>query len=208
MTALRKNCFNHTDYGQASDWLDAGNLLAYPTEAVWGIGCDPFNEQAVKKLLALKDRPIEKGLIVITPSDFYVREFLVELPLEQQNIITESWHNPSNQATTWLFPILSNLKTPIPNWITGNHPSLAIRSIEPLKPISVLCQSFDHSKNPYHFLVSTSCNPSGQPPATTLEQAQSYFANYPHVGYFNATTLGYTKPSQIKDALTGELMRL
>lgn len=203
--------FARTDYEQASEWLDAGNLLAYPTEAVWGIGCDPFNEQAVKNLLVLKDRPIEKGLIVVTPSDFYVHEFLAQLSLEQQEIIIDSWDNPSNQATTWLFPIPPNLKRPIPHWLTGKHQSLAIRQISHAK-IACLCDMFTilrtkHPENPYGFLVSTSCNPSGQAPATTLEQAQAYFAEFPNVGYFDGDTLGYTKPSQIKDAITGELVR-
>lgn len=52
--------FNDTQLDTVQQFLQAGNLLAYPTEAVWGIGCDPFNETAVKQILAIKQRPIEK----------------------------------------------------------------------------------------------------------------------------------------------------
>ena len=48
--------------------LSAGGVIAYPTEAVWGLGCDPFNEKAVMKLLEIKNRPVEKGLILIAAS--------------------------------------------------------------------------------------------------------------------------------------------
>lgn len=198
--------FARTDYEQASEWLDAGNLLAYPTEAVWGIGCDPFNQQAVKKLLALKNRPIEKGIIVITATDGLITDFLQPLPPVVQNNISTTWQTSDNQATTFLLPIPQQII--IPNWITGGHSTLAIRVINH-PHVAKLCQTLaeKNPNNPYGFLVSTSCNPSGQPPATTLEQAQAYFGEFPNVGYFDSDTLGYTKPSQIKDAITGELVR-
>lgn len=195
--------FSHTDYEQVSEWLDNGNLLAYPTEAVWGIGCDPFNEQAVKKLLALKNRPIEKGVIVITANDKLITDFLQPLPPSVQNNIITTWQINDNQATTFLLPIPKQII--IPNWITGGHSTLAIRVINHPQ-IAQLCRYLaQHPKNPYGFLVSTSCNPNGLPPAKSLDEAQAYFGDT--VGYFNAPTLGYTKPSQIKDAITGELVR-
>ncbi len=49
-----------TSVAEAAKALQAGEVLAYPTEAVWGLGCDPFNEQAFLKILRLKQRPIEK----------------------------------------------------------------------------------------------------------------------------------------------------
>ena len=62
----RINLFTTDTVKQAAEWLQAGKLLAYPTESVWGIGCDPFNELAVQQLLAIKQRPIDKGMIVVT----------------------------------------------------------------------------------------------------------------------------------------------
>ncbi|WP_315042342.1 L-threonylcarbamoyladenylate synthase [Faucicola mancuniensis] len=201
--------FDKNNLKHAQQWLTDGNLLAYPTEAVWGIGCDPFNEQAVLKLLEIKNRPLEKGLIVLTANHLLINDFLQNLPFDKQQQILQSWQNFSNttkqkQATTWLFSIPSNLSTNIPYFVTGGRTSLAIRIIEQ-QAIADLCQSLVSPHNPYGFLVSTSCNPSGKPPATTLEQAQSYFGDT--IGYFNAPTLGFTEPSQIKDALTGEIVR-
>lgn len=202
--------FDITTIDKAVAWLDKGGLLSYPTEAVWGIGCDPFNEQAVKSLLKLKNRPIEKGLIVITSSSFQVQAFLQPLPIQNQQIIEQSWntvHNPVRQATTWLFPIPPNLPRPIPDWVTGGRDTLAIREIAHAK-ICRLCDEFSifrDSNNPYGFLISTSCNPNGKPPATTLAQAQQYFGDT--IAYFDDETLGFTEPSQIRHALTGEIIR-
>ena len=45
--------------------LHRGGVIAYPTEAVWGLGCDPFDEAAVMRLLALKQREVAKGLNLV-----------------------------------------------------------------------------------------------------------------------------------------------
>lgn len=199
------NIFDESTLEQVSHWLDNGNLLAYPTEAVWGMGCDPFNEQAVRQILTIKNRPIDKGMILITADTQLIKEFFHPLPATIQNNLHHSWQNAKNQATTYLLPIPAHLD--IPDWVTGGRATLAIRVINhPI--IAKLCQTLakTSTNNPYGFLISTSCNPSGKTPATTLRQAQNYFGD--SVGYFDAPTLGYTQPSQIKDALTGQLIRL
>ena len=88
-----------------------------------------------------------------------------------------------------------------------------------------LCQQVVSVRNPYGFVVSTSCNPAGQPPALSLAEAQAYFLtntninpninattsadfnDHEQVGYLNGDTLGYLLPSQISDALTGQVIR-
>lgn len=203
--------FDVNQVAQASDFVTQGNLLAYPTEAVWGIGCDPFNEAAVLQILAIKNRPIEKGMIVIAPTIDSIQAFFSCLSVKQKQVILTSWQ-PSlqdyqrlqNQATTWLFPIPNDLAIPIPKWVTGGRDSLAIRVIAQ-PSISRLCQQLISPNNPYGFLISTSCNPSGKPPAKDFTQAYAYFAD--SVGYLVDETLHFTQPSQIKDAITGELVR-
>ena len=218
---------------KAARWLQQGQLLAYPTESVWGIGCDPFNQQAVQQLLAIKQRPLEKGMIVVTDSASRLTALLDYLSDEQRQLVLDSWRNDSNsdadtkQAHTWLLPLAPNLPVAIPAWITGAHNSVAVRVIDhPL--VQQLCQQVVSAHNPYGFVVSTSCNPSGQPPALSLADAQSYFLNNnnvanisPHlytndsaningneqVGYLKGETLGYLLPSQISDALTGQVIR-
>ena len=201
---------------QAAHWLKQGQLLAYPTESVWGIGCDPFNQQAVIQLLTIKQRPIEKGMIVVTDSPSRLTALLAGLTAVERQTVLDSWQNDSinataKQAHTWLLPIPKNLPITIPSWITGAHDSVAVRVIDhPL--IKQLCAQMVSVSNPYGFVVSTSCNPSGQPPARSLSEAKSYFSDdqlhlNKSVGYLQGETLGYQLPSQIGDALTGQIIR-
>ena len=198
---------------EAAHWLQQGQLLAYPTESVWGIGCDPFNQQAVEQLLAIKQRPLEKGMIVVTDSVSRLKMLLNSLNEDQRQQVLVSWRNDtdsdvnSKQAHTWLLPLSENLPVSIPAWITGAHHSVAVRVIDhPL--VQQLCRQVVSVHNPYGFVVSTSCNPSGQPPALTLSQAQAYFSDSnEQVGYLKGETLGYQLPSQISDARTGQVIR-
>ncbi|HSP85278.1 MAG TPA: Sua5/YciO/YrdC/YwlC family protein [Psychrobacter sp.] len=201
---------------QASHWLQKGQLLVYPTESVWGIGCDPFNQQAVMQLLTIKQRPIEKGMIVVTDSPSRITALLDGLSIAQRQNVLDSWQTDSingtaKQAHTWLLPISHNLPISIPSWITGAHDSVAVRVIDhPL--VKQLCAHMVSASNPYGFVVSTSCNPSGQSPALSLSEAQRYFLSDNEnsnecVGYLKGETLGYQLPSQIGDALTGQIIR-
>ena len=67
----------------ATDFLNQGKLVAYPTEAVWGIGCDPFNESAVRKILAIKQRPAKKGLILVAADISQISDLVSSLTLAQ-----------------------------------------------------------------------------------------------------------------------------
>lgn len=197
---------------EAAKWLKRGGLLAYPTESVWGVGCDPFNELAVAQLLAIKQRPMDKGMILVTDSVSRIMPLLASLNAKQRQMVIDSWKVSSNevqQAQTWLLPLSEPLEIAIPSWVTGAHSSIAVRVIaHPL--IQQLCAQMVTPENPYGFIVSTSCNPSGQPPALSLEQAQAYFGDEnfaKNVGYLAGETLGYKMPSQISDALTGKVVR-
>ncbi|MDO9049372.1 MAG: Sua5/YciO/YrdC/YwlC family protein [Methylobacter sp.] len=127
--------------------LKAGAVIAYPTEAVYGLGCDPLNEAAVMTLLDIKQRPIEKGLILIASSLEQLRPYLV---LDQTLIdrITPTWPGP----VTWVIPA----QPWVPKWLTGEHQSLAVRVTN--HPIAHdLCAQFGSP------LVSTSANPTTRP---------------------------------------------
>jgi L-threonylcarbamoyladenylate synthase len=127
--------------------LKAGAVIAYPTEAVYGLGCDPLNEAAVMTLLDIKQRPVEKGLILIASSLEQLRPYLV---LDQTIIerITPTWPGP----VTWVIPA----QPWVPKWLTGEHDSLAVRVTN--HPIAHdLCAQFGSP------LVSTSANPTTRP---------------------------------------------
>ncbi|MEZ7503400.1 Sua5/YciO/YrdC/YwlC family protein [Psychrobacter sp. Arc29] len=196
---------------QAANWLKEGKLLAYPTESVWGIGCDPYNQAAVQRILDIKQRPQAKGMIVITDSVERLSPLLASLNNNQHQQVIDSWQSDVNdgelqnrQAHTWLLPIPQTLSTTMPSWIMGEHQTIAVRVIaHPI--IRELCQQMVSANNPFGFIVSTSCNPSGQSPASTFDTAYGYFGE--QISYFQADTLGYILPSQIRDATTGSVIR-
>src|SRR5918992_3374074 len=68
-----------SDLARAAEIIRAGGVVAYPTEAVFGLGCDPVNEAAVEKLLKLKQRPRDKGLILIAAEFAQLEGFLKPL---------------------------------------------------------------------------------------------------------------------------------
>lgn len=190
----------------AYKWVMQGKILAYPTESVWGLGCNAFDIQAVNRLLALKQRPIEKGMIVLISNEFYIDVFLKNLPNTRQDDIIKSWErsNDRRQASTWLFGIPQGVD--IPPYMRGRHESLAIRVINHTK-IAKLCDllAINDNNNPFGFLMSTSCNVGGQAPAYDFDTAWEYFGD--SVCYLFGDTLGYDKPSQIIHANTGQVVR-
>ena len=175
---------------QAAREIRAGAVIAYPTEAVWGLGCDPWNEEAVDRLLAIKNRSVDKGLILVADN---IRQFdflLADLPQVWQDQLASTWPGP----TTWLVPHQNRL----PEWITGGHPGVAIRvSDHPL--VRDLCALTGP-------LVSTSANPSGRPPALSRLRIEQYFAGQLD-GVLDGRLGGRKNPSQIRDLLSGAQVR-
>jgi len=181
---------------EAAQLLKQGQVLAYPTEAVWGLGCDPYNEQAFQEILELKHRPVEKGVILLAGHLDQVAHLLQGLSNDIRQQVIRSWSNrqPTERATTWLLPADQH----IPTWIKGQHPLVAVRVTT--HPLCVqLCQHFNG------FIVSTSANPAGQTPAHSLADAQAYFGDALH---YLEGDLGLSRePSRILNALTGEIVR-
>jgi L-threonylcarbamoyladenylate synthase len=176
---------------QASYQLERGTLVAYPTEAVYGLGCDPINEDAVMKLLNLKQRPIEKGLILIAASFDQLTPFL-----DYDEKILARVQTSFPEAITWVIPTQSW----VPRWLTGKHNSLAIRVIA--HPLSkALCEQFDYP------IVSTSANPHHRQPACNAFQVRSYFPKSSELTILNGQTGGNKNPSKIYDAVTGQCLR-
>ena len=175
---------------QMAQVIRRGGVIAYPTEAVWGLGCDPWDSTAVFRLLELKQRPMSKGLILVADN---IRQFdflLVDLPQIWQDQLASTWPGP----TTWLVPHQNRL----PEWITGGHPGVAIRvSDHPL--VRDLCALTGP-------LVSTSANPSGRPPALSRLRIEQYFAGQLD-GVLDGRLGGRKNPSQIRDLLSGAQVR-
>lgn len=177
---------------RAVDYIKQEGVIAYPTEAVWGLGCDPYAETAVIRLLELKKRPMHKGLILVAAEVEQVQHLLASLTAEQRGWVMESWPGPN----TWLIPDPQGL---IPHWIKGDHSSVAVRVTEHPQ-VKALCNRFGG------LLVSTSANPAGSEPALTKLKVSAYFGD--RLDFILAgETGGRSSPSVIRDALTRETVR-
>ncbi|WP_119717026.1 Sua5/YciO/YrdC/YwlC family protein [Cognatilysobacter tabacisoli] len=173
--------------------LRHGGVVAYPTEGVWGLGCDPFDEAAVLRLLAIKQRPVDKGLILIA-GDAAQLDALVDWPaLEraQRDAVDASWPGPN----TWVVPVTAR----VPRWITGAHDTLAVR-VSAHPEVVALCAAFGGA------LVSTSANLTGAPSAVTrAELDPALLARVDAVA--PGETGGRNAPSVIRDARSGDVLR-
>jgi len=174
--------------------LRDGQVVAYPTEAVWGLGCDPWNEQAVLQILRLKQRPVEKGVILIAADIEQVEPFLEKLTSEQRQQLIASWSDVSAPATTWLVPLTAN----VPKWISGEHQQVAVR-VTKHQQTQALCRAFGRP------IVSTSANPSGEVSAVDASMVRAYFGD--QVFVLEGATGGATQPSVIRDVGTGDVLR-
>lgn len=166
-----------------------GGVIAYPTEGVWGLGANPFNHHAVEKVLALKGRPVGKGVILVAARADQFHFILRHLNPDQRRILDASWPGPN----TWLVPHLGE----IPPWISGDHPTVALRvSAHPV------VRALTQLTGP---LVSTSANPQGLPPARQAFRARAYFGD--QVFYAPGQVFPNAGPSTIRDLITGHLVR-
>ncbi|MCF8157848.1 MAG: Sua5/YciO/YrdC/YwlC family protein [Burkholderiaceae bacterium] len=174
-------------------YLKTGGVFAYPTEAVFGLGCDPSNRKAVQKILRLKGRPQHKGLILVADCFNRLERFVAPLGPSQIQGMQESWGNPK-KPHTWIVPAAKHC----PKWLTGRHSSIAIRvSSHPLT--SKLCKDTGMA------LVSTSANHSGHQAAKTAKQCRHVFGH--QIQIMTGKTAGAKKPSTIQDLLTGKILR-
>ena len=137
--------------------LRRGGVVAYPTEAVWGLGCDPRDETATLRLLVLKQREVDKGLILIAAAEAQLAPFIDmdALDAAQRATVRASWPGPH----TWIVPA----SPAAPRWVTGAHAGIAVRvSAHPV--VVALCNGFDGA------LVSTSANIATLPSPRTREE--------------------------------------
>lgn len=177
---------------QASRKLKQGGIIAYPTEAVWGISCDPFNKHAVLKLLKIKQRSMDKGLILVAGNISQFKCLLDELSVENYEKISKDWPGPK----TWIIP---DHKNKIPPWIKGKHSTVAIR-------VSAHYLSKNIANSFGGFIVSTSANISNFVPARDSLKVRTYFGGV--IDYFvMGETDGESRPTEIKDMATNRTLR-
>lgn len=175
---------------QAVTIIQQGGVIAYSTDTVMGLGCDPGNRTAVERILWLKRRGEEKGLIVLTADLDVLKEFSQPLSETQMAKISSS---SAEKPITWLLPASRST----PAWIKGKHDHVAIRLTR--HPVaSELCKSNGA-------IVSTSANFSGYPVVEQKQHLRSWFG--PHLDYVITGVPGTGVPSEIRDLVSGEVVR-
>lgn len=182
---------NDKELNRALKIIDSGGLIAYPTESVYGLGCNPFNQQAVLRLLALKQRHVNKGLILIAS---HVRQILPLIKPKCANDLARALKTWPGHFT-WVFP-KSNL---VPSWVSGDYKTIAIRvSNHPI--VKQLCDKLDCA------LISTSANISNQDNLNSIKDIKTAFGDKIQL-YIDAPTGNETKPSNIRDAHSLQTIR-
>jgi L-threonylcarbamoyladenylate synthase len=177
----------------AKNVIHNGGVIAYPTEAVWGLGCDPFNAEAVFDVLSLKNRSVDKGLILIASQIEQFDFILKDLPESYIKKLRLSWPGPF----TWIVP--TNEK--VPEWVSGKHDGIAIR----VTKHPLVCALCDQVGGP---IISTSANPQAKPAATSRSQVEKYFRGNPRLQYITKGQIGdSSKPSLIRDIRTDQIIR-
>lgn len=175
---------------EAVQALRNGGVIAYPTESVYGLGCDPTNTESIKRLLAFKQRQRDKGLILIASEFAQLAPYLVDIDERLREPVMASWPGP----VTWLWPTSDNVS----RWLRGQHDTLAVRvSAHPVA--AQLCEKFSGA------LVSTSANCSGGTPARSAKEVRTLFPDIDYV--LDAEVGGMDRPSEIRDILTGRIVR-
>lgn len=183
-----------TEVLQAVRVLHKGGVIAYPTEAVYGLGCDPKNVSAVKKIFDLKQRKKEKGLILIASEYEQLKSYISPLERTIENKMLSSWQDQKT-AITWLVPVDSRVST----YLKGQFDTLAVRvSHHPV--VKELCDKFAGA------IISTSANIATQEAARTVEQVKQIFGDKIDFILDGETDLN-AQPSEIRDALTDKIIR-
>jgi L-threonylcarbamoyladenylate synthase len=179
--------------GEAADlraWLRRGGLIAYPTESCYGLGCDPRNPRALKRLIRLKGRSAAKGLLLIADHIKRLQPFIRALGAADLARMRRSWPGP----VTWVVPASAAC---LPE-LTGGRPTIAVR-VTAHPGAAQLCRSRGLA------LVSTSANKTGQKPARTAAQCRGIFGARVRV---IAGRIGQRRrPSTLIDLATGTVLR-
>ena len=164
-----------------------GGVLAYPTEGVFGLGCYWQDEAALGRILQLKQRAVEQGVILLVAD-----EAMLATVADLSAPALQGWQ--PEPGITWLLPPVAA----VPDWIRGRHPRVAVR-IPAWPPALALAAATGP-------LVSTSANPHGQPAAKNVQQIRDYFPQGLD-GLLDQPCGPADGPSPIRDAITGEQRR-
>ena len=172
--------------------IKQGGIVAYATESCFGLGCDPRNIRSVQKIVRMKKRAPDKGLILIADHFSRFGRYLDHIPEKYQEEVFASWPGPY----TWLIPA----KTDVSFWLRGQFETIAVR-VTAHRQARRLCQMLGSA------LVSTSANKAGRPSLKTSQSVIREFGS--EIDYVLPGLIGKdATPSTIRDSRNGNLIRM
>lgn len=170
--------------------VTAGGVIAYPTEAVYGLGCDPLHAEAVGRILEIKRRSWRRGLILVAADPSQLEPYVRYPTRRIRARVAASWPGPH----TWVLPA-----GPLaPPWIRGARRTIAVR-VSAHPPVCALTALTGP-------LVSTSANPEGRAPARSAARARAYFGAALD-GIVVAPLGQLSRPTEIRHAVTDAVLR-
>ncbi|ARC54923.1 hypothetical protein AOQ88_01540 [Candidatus Riesia sp. GBBU] len=173
-------------------FLKNGKVIAYPTESVFSLGCDPDNIKAILSLITIKKRSMKKGFILISSRYEFLKPYIDENKITEDQKKTILFSAP--YSITWVVPV----KKGTTKLLTGKFKSIAIRITE-FKVIKELCELY---KKP---LITTSANISGFPPCKTRIDLINQFKN--NIPILDGTLGTNINPTKIIDISNGYIYR-
>ncbi len=177
---------------QIANQLNHGAVIAYPTDTIWGLGCHPLHLPSVRRIQRIKQRSLQKALILLSSSADYLFGYVDEQLLRQH---ADSIARPGPRPVTWVV----TAHPLCPDWLTGGLASIAVRISEQAQ-IQQLCAGIQAP------LVSTSANISGHPSARNALVVHKHFQH--QVDFIiDGFACGGNTASQIRDLQSGKIIR-
>ena len=169
------------DFHQAAQILREGGLISFPTETYYGLGVDPFNESALQRLFAIKNRPSVKPVLVLIPTRRHLKSLIDTAPAVADLLMDKFWPGP----LTMVFPARKGLS----EMLTGGTATIGIR-ISPHPVPEALLQVYGGP------LTATSANRSGERAAVTDTEVKEIFGDDVDMILSGGRTPGH-KPSTL-----------
>jgi|SRR3972149_2599708 len=159
---LKTEMLSGSGWKRVRDIFKKSGMIAYPTETFYGLGVDPFNEIAIKKLFALKGREFDKPVSILIKDKKMLLTVVEEISPLAEKLIKKFWPGP--------LTIIFKAKKSIPSILTGGTGKIGVRISN--NPIAQkLLEEIDSP------ITTTSANPSGEKSPVTANKVMGYFGN-------------------------------
>ena len=182
---------NALNINSSVEWLNAGKILAHPTESIWGLGCDALNEEAVNLIFKIKKRDKKKNFILLVKSVESFEKYLEEINTEDKTFLNKYWPGP------YTFLIKYNEK--LPTHLKNASGKIAIRVSNHL-PTKQLFKTYNG------YIVSTSANISGKDNLDDPNEIINFF-EYDEIAYYDEILGKNITPSKIIDLESRTVIR-